>query len=118
MRTLPWQVLVWSALIFIAVIFQLQAVARGDRWGQLTSSVRWLRARLVGRLVLFPFFTWLTWHWFLEPVALIGSWWPDLAAIGVGVVFALLLDYDDFQRNIDGWLHRDLHRRGPRAPGS
>jgi len=95
---MPWQVVVWIALIVVALAFQLQAVARGDHWGMLTSSTRWLRVRLWGRVILLPAFTWLTWHWFIEPPGMTRMFYDDLLAILVGLLLALVLDYDDLER--------------------
>lgn len=86
----------WLVMFAVAITFQLQAVARGSRWGMLTSSVRWLRVRIWGRLVLFPAWFWLTWHWFLEPRALGRSWWDDALAVLAGVAVAVAVDYHDY----------------------
>lgn len=86
----------WLALFGVAVSFQIVAVARRSRWGMLTNSVRWLRARLLGRLLLFPLWSWLTWHWFIEPRALAPGWGDDVVAVGVGVLIAGLIDYEDW----------------------
>jgi membrane protein YdbS with pleckstrin-like domain len=87
----------WVVLFTIALTFQLNAVFTGNRWGMLTSSVRWMRARLWGRLVVLPAWTWLTWHWFIEPKSLgYGVFWDDAIAITIGVALAAYLDYKDY----------------------
>lgn len=87
---------IWVLLFVIAIGFQMVSVVRGSRWGMLTSSVRWLRARLAGRMLLFPAWSWLTWHWFIEPRVLASSWVDDALAVGVGVLLAFLVDYEDW----------------------
>jgi len=96
---MPWQVMVWISLFAIGGAFQIQSVARRDRWGMLTNSVRWLRARMVGRLVIFPLWAWLTWHWFLAPRSWDGHYADDIVAVLVGVAIALLADYQDYRYN-------------------
>ena len=91
----PWQVLVWFVLFMLAIGFQLRSWKMGDEWGMLTSSVKWLRARLIGRMILFPFFSWLTYHWFVAPPHLDGHWGDDVMAVIAGVFLALFFDYED-----------------------
>lgn len=86
----------WLVLGVIALSFQLYSVFTGTRWGMLTSSVRWLRARLWGRLIVLPAWTWLTWHWLIEPRALGTRLWDDLVAIALGIVIACYADYRDY----------------------
>jgi hypothetical protein len=97
--------LVWVALFTVGVTFQLVSVAQQRQWGMLTSSVRWLRVRLWGRLVIFPAWFWLTWHWFMEPRSLGGGqFWDDAAAITLGVLAAIYVDYQDHVRTMS--LHQ------------
>ena len=91
--------IVWLVLGVIAVTFQLYSALTGNKWGMLTSSIRWLRVRLWGRLIVLPAWTWLTWHWFLEPRALSTVLWPDIIAILVGVGAAIFTDYYDYNEH-------------------
>lgn len=93
--TIPWQVIVWFVLFLFAVFFQLRSWKFGDEWGMLTSSMKWLRVRLWGRMIVFPFFVWLTWHWFMAPPRFDETWGDDAMALVVGVVLALFFDYED-----------------------
>ena len=86
----------WLVLFLVAVGFQLFAVARKSRRGMLTNSVRWLRARMLGRLLVFPLWVWLTWHWFLEPRSLAAHWYDDVIAVLLGVLIAVLADFADW----------------------
>jgi len=87
---------VWLVLFAIAGSFQLFSVFTGNKWGQLTNSVRWLRTRLWGRILVFPLWAWLTAHWFVvdqipgEPIL----WYP--VAIAGGLVLALWMDHKDY----------------------
>ena len=88
--------IVWLGLFAIGLSFQLFSVFTKNRRGQLTNSVRWLRTRLWGRLIVFPLWTWLTAHWFVVDKVPGGAvvWYP--VSIGAGVLLALLVDYKDF----------------------
>lgn len=97
----------WAVLFTIAIAFQLHSVWYNNKWGMLTSSVRWLRARTVGRILLFPAWFWLSWHWFLEPMALRGRLYDDVLAIFAGVGIALLVDYDDSLRTMQDLFDSD-----------
>ncbi|MCA1799740.1 MAG: hypothetical protein LC650_00385 [Actinobacteria bacterium] len=97
----------WAVLFAVAIVFQLHSVYYNNRWGMLTSSVRWLRTRIYGRVVLFPAWFWLTWHWFLEPQGFMGNLLDDFAAIGLGIAVAVLVDYDDVLRTFNDALDPD-----------
>lgn len=97
----------WIVLFAVGIAFQLHSVFYKNKWGQLTSSIRWLRTRLIGRLLLFPFFFWLTWHWFLEPQSLSGPLLDDALAILLGVATAMTVDYEDHHRTLKE-LYTDL----------
>jgi hypothetical protein len=88
--------LFWLGLFTVAIIFQLHSVFTGNRWGMLTSSVRWLRARLVGRLILFPAWFWLTMHWFMQDLIPGGQLLWYTVAIMLGLCAAIVLDYEDY----------------------
>jgi len=98
---MPVEVTVWIVLIGIAVAFQMRSVFAGSKWGMLTSSVRWLRVRLWGRMLLFPFLFWLTMHWFIVDL-IVGDpivWYP--VSLALGFVAALFLDYKDYWETIE-----------------
>lgn len=91
----------WLILGFIALVFQLHSALTNNKWGMLTNSIRWLRARLLGRLVVLPGWVWLTWHWLIEPRELGPSIWPDIIAVFVGIVLAIFVDYSDYHKHKD-----------------
>jgi hypothetical protein len=100
---------VWLVLFTIAITFQLVAVATNNHWGMLTSTVRWLRARMWGRLIVFPAWFWLTWHWFIEPQSLGGAQFiDDVIFIILGVVAALFINYQDYIKTKETTLDDEL----------
>lgn len=95
---MTWQIAVWVVLFALAIGFQLRSWKLGDEWGMLTTSVKWLRVRLWGRMIVIPLFVWLTWHWFVAPPRFDGTWGDDAMVLVVGAVVALFLDYEDYVR--------------------
>jgi hypothetical protein len=91
---MPWQAIVWILLIAIALAFQLHTVTRSDGW----PSMRWLDVRSWGRVFVFPAFTWLTWHWLIQTPEM--TMFYGLFAILVGLLPALILNYDDRERAV------------------
>lgn len=83
-----------TALLGWVVVAVLAALVEGYALGgrttaTLSSVVREQLETGLGRALLVPFWTWLSWHWFLAPT--MRPTWRDLVAIGVGLVLAAAL---------------------------
>jgi hypothetical protein len=89
--------LTWIALGVTALVLQGWGIATGR--GMLTHRIRRLRATLAGELVLLPLWTWLTWHWFLQPEGS-GHWVADVAAALGGAVLAVV-SYRSARRHVE-----------------
>ncbi len=80
---------VWTAMVALLAGFELVALV--DRRPRNTWSY-WVwahvRAYLAARLIGYPLWTWLSWHWLIESEH--QGWGDDLAAVAVGVVLALV----------------------------
>lgn len=93
--------LVWLVLLVVILGFEARALLQRKRGDTLSEAVWWLRARLWGRMLLFPLFMWLGWHFFLEPGG-IGPyapggavWFDDIIVVMAGVILALFRDYEE-----------------------
>jgi hypothetical protein len=94
--------LVWLIILVVILVFEARALFSGKINDTLSESVWWLRTRVWGRLVLFPLWAWLTWHFFMEPSfwnPQAGVWIDDYIVVGVGFVLALIRDYDDYHKS-------------------
>lgn len=92
---------IWLLLLVAILVFEFRALFSGRINDTLSEAVWWLRARLWGRVLIVPLWFWLTWHFFLEPSFLdprAGVWYDDFIVVGLGLVAALLRDYDDYHK--------------------
>lgn len=81
--------LVWVLLLTAIVLLEGIALGRpadGDTLSEVLKIARWDG---VGRFVLLPLWTWLSWHWMLRPESSVGLHWADAVAVAVGLVWAL-----------------------------
>ena len=79
---------VWALLFALALL--LEGYTLGAHGGETLSAI--VRAQLrhpIGRCVFYPFWAWLTWHWFLAPAR--QPSWHDAIALAVGAGAALLV---------------------------
>lgn len=91
--------IVWPILAVIILAFETRALVLKRRGDTLSEAIWWLRARLWGRIILFPLAIWLGWHFFLEPASLdptAGVWFDDWLLVLVGIILALFRDYEEF----------------------
>lgn len=79
---------VWVILFAIIMLAEGIGIAGG---GALSDYVRiHVRYTPVGRFVLIPAWTWLTWHLMTRPRDLLGFTWRDALAIAIGFGLAYL----------------------------
>jgi len=92
---------IWLVIFVVILAFEARALFSGRINDTLSEAIWWLRARVWGRIVLFPLWSWLSYHFFIEPVSLnpqSGVWWDDFIVVGLGLLAALLRDYDDYHK--------------------
>lgn len=95
---------IWLAILVAILAFEARALLSQRINDTLSEAVWWLRTRIWGRIVLFPLWAWLTWHFFLEPSfwnPQAGVWLDDFAAVGLFIGLAILRDYDDYHKTLD-----------------
>jgi len=86
-RVWLWVSLAW----FLAFAwFETRAILAGTD-GTLTATVRHVLVFTRWRYLITPLWTWLTWHWFLQPQRVPVGTWRDVAAVAVGLLAAFLL---------------------------
>lgn len=79
--------LLWVAVVAVVCLVEGYAIAARNG-ATLSHLVRAQLALPLGRLLLYPLWMWLTWHWFLAPsIALTRR---DAIAVGVGLLAALI----------------------------
>jgi hypothetical protein len=81
--------LLWSLVGMLILLLEGVAVGSKAPGDTLSESMRdVVRFDLVGRFVLVPAWSWLTWHWIMRPQSMLGISWRDFVAVGIGVAYA------------------------------
>ena len=85
----------WIVLAVLVLALQFYAMYAKPGEGPLSRHVMQLRNLFIGELVVVTLFSWLTWHWFIEPTVY-GEMWAvsptgDIISVVVGVILAGLL---------------------------
>ena len=76
----------WVGWIIIIALFMLnEGAAAASGHGTFTAFWRTIRGTVIGRLVLWPLWAWLTWHLMIDNK---GFDWVDLLCLAVGLVIA------------------------------
>ena len=99
MMSLNWFQYLWIVLFGAGVVVEGFALFNNKRNDTLSEQVWLIRTKLVGRLLLFPFWAWLTWHFFIEPATLgpqANVWWDDAIVIVIALVLGVFVSYEDY----------------------
>ena len=90
---MTWATPLWALLGVAALVLQAVAMTRGDTNAKLSRHIERLRVSAVARVPLIATWSWLTWHWFIEPRFIPqwrseGNWWPDIIVVVVAALAA------------------------------
>lgn len=91
--------IVWPIILVVILAFEAKALINHIKHDTLSEGVWWLRTRLWGRLLLFPLWSWVTYHFFIEAASMnpqSGVWWDDFLIIGIFLGLAIARDYEDY----------------------
>lgn len=86
----PW---IWACLFIIGGVVEIVAIANSGLGDTLSEQVWALRKNLGLRMAIYAAWSWMTWHFMLEPwfwSARIGYWRDDLVVLAVGVLIAVI----------------------------
>lgn len=80
-------VIAWLAILAIILVVETVAIFNKRRADTLSEQIWWLRTKWWGRIILFPLWSWLSYHFFLEPSSVaLHTWWDDWALVGLTLV--------------------------------
>lgn len=89
----------WAVLFAIGGLTEIAALIAKKRQDTLSEQVWILRTSVLIRIVLFPFWMWLTYHFWFEPTAWgpvkSNIWWDDIVVLAVSAFGALFLEHKD-----------------------
>jgi len=91
----------WPIITVVILAFEGKALLNRTPGDTLSESIWWLRARIWGRLLFNPLWFWMTYHFIIEPESmnpLSGIWWDDFLVIGLGIAYALLRDFNEYNK--------------------
>lgn len=90
--------IIWAAILALILLIEVVALVISRRGDTLSEQVWWLRQRMWARSVLFGLWAWLTWHFFIEPVAIgagSGVWADDITITAAAALLGLIVRYDN-----------------------
>ena len=90
---MTWATPLWALLGLAALALQFVALATGSTDSKLSRHVERLRVHAIARVPLMMGWSWLTYHWFIEPRYFPkwrreSNWTPDFIIVIISGIFA------------------------------
>lgn len=84
-------VVAWMLILLAILTVEALAILNTKRSDTLSEQIWWLRTKWWGRIVLFPLWAWLSYHFFLEPETVaIHVWIDDFILIAITLIATAL----------------------------
>lgn len=105
-------VVAWLVLFVTILVVEGLALFNVNKSDTLSEQIWWLRTKWWGRIILFPLWAWLTYHFFLEPDSVaLTVWWDDWALVGLTLTATVLGAVFKKPRQEEVLRVLDKHRR-------